>query len=154
MEEALLSGTERLSAPHVLEFPYTRSLGTVLSAFFTGLRDRRILGVRTVSGRVLVPPSEYDPDTGEDASELVEVGPAGTVTTWAWQAAPRPDQPLDRPFAWALIRLDGADTALLHAVDTGDERRMSSGMRVRARWRDQTEGLFSDLACFEPEEAG
>ena len=40
------------------------------------------------------------------------------------------------------------------AKTTGDERRMSSGMRVRARWRDQTEGLLSDLACFEPEEAG
>ena len=151
-DEALTAG-ERLSAPHVLEFPYTRSLGPVLGAFFTELRERRIVGVRTASGRVLVPPSEYDPETGDEASELVEVGAAGVVTTWAWQGEPRPGQPLERPFAWALIHLDGADTALLHAVDAEGERAMSTGMRVQARWRAETVGAISDIECFEPEEA-
>ena len=30
--------------------------------------------------RVLVPPAEYAPETGEGLSELVDVGPGGTVT--------------------------------------------------------------------------
>lgn len=142
-----------LSAQHVLEFPYRRSLGPVLSRFITGLRDRRIEGIRARDGRVLVPPQEYDPETGESLDEFVPVGSAGVVTTWAWVTAPRAKHPLARPFAWALVRLDGADSALLHAVDARDPARMRTGMRVRARWRDETVGEMRDIACFEPEEA-
>jgi uncharacterized OB-fold protein len=140
-----------LTAPHVLEYPYTRSVGPVLGRFFAGLRDRRIVGVRARDGRVLVPPQEFDPDTGESLGDFVEVGTAGVVTSWTWVAEARPKHPLQRPFAWALIRLDGADTALLHAVDAGDEAAMRTGMRVRIRWRDETTGDIHDIACFEPE---
>ncbi len=142
---------EVLSAPHILEYPYTRSVGPVIGRFLAGLRDRSILGIRTAGDRVLVPPTEYDPNTGEPLEEFVEVGQAGVVTTWAWVATPRKNQPLDRPFAWALIRLDGADTALLHAVDAGDESKMTTGMRVQVRWRENTTGEIRDIACFEPE---
>jgi uncharacterized OB-fold protein len=138
-------------ADHVIEYPYLRSVGPVLGRFFTGLREGRIEGIRTASGRVLVPPMEYDPDTGEATGEFVEVGHAGVVTTWAWVARPRAKHPLDRPFAWALIRLDGADTAMLHAVDAGDESRMQTGMRVRARFRDERKGEIHDISCFESE---
>ena len=143
----------RLSATHVLKYPYRRSVGPVMGGFFTGLRDRRIAGVRTADGRVVVPPLEYDPATGASVSELVEVGPAGVVTTWAWVATPRPKHPLDRPFAWALIKLDGADTGLLHAVDAGAMEKMRTGMRVRPRWRDERVGDIRDIVCFEPEGA-
>ncbi|QNP68516.1 OB-fold domain-containing protein [Streptomyces roseirectus] len=136
-----------LKAPLVVEFPFTRSLGPVQSAFLTGLRERTVLGVRTTDGRVLVPPVEYDPVTAEELRDLVEVAPTGTVTTWAHNPAPRRDQPLATPFAWALIRLDGADTALLHAVDADT---VHTGMRVRIRWADDREGAITDIACFEP----
>ena len=76
-----------LSARHVMEYPYRRSLGAVLGRFFTELRGRRIVGNRTLGGRVLVPPTEYDPETGEAMAEgFVPVGPAGVVTSWAWIA--------------------------------------------------------------------
>jgi uncharacterized OB-fold protein len=58
---------------------------------------------------------------------------------------------LDRPFGFALIRLDGADTALLHLVDAGDESAMATGMRVTASWRDEREGHIRDIECFVPE---
>ena len=98
-----------------------------------------------------MPPQEYDPETGEELDDWVGVGDAGVVTTWAWVREPRPHHPLDRPFAFALVRLDGADSAMLHAVDAGDEARMATGMRVRARWRDETQGDIHDIVCFEPE---
>ena len=143
--------TEILRAPHVLEFPYARSVGPVIGAFLTALRDGKILGARSASG-VVVPPTEYDPVTGADVGELTEVGPGGVVTTWSWAETPRRDQPLDRPFAWALVRLDGADTAMLHAVDAGTPEAMSSGMRVTARFRPASErqGHIRDIECFEP----
>lgn len=148
--------SEPLAAEHVLEFPggYTRTTGPVIGRFLTELRDGRVVGVRTAAGRVLVPPLEYDPGTGEPVTgEWAEVGPAGTVTTWAWVHRPRRGHPLDRPFAWALIRLDGADTALVHAVDAGTPRGMRPGLRVRPRWRPAAErtGHITDIACFVPE---
>ena len=147
--------TGLLEAPYVLEYTYRRSLGPVLSPFFTALREGEILGARTKSGEVLVPPCEYDPRTGEDIEGLVPVGQEGVVTTWAWVVEPRDKHPMDEPFAWALVKLDGADSAMLHAVDTGgDASLMRTGMRVRVRWVEQRVGQIQDIACFEPVEGG
>ncbi len=144
-------GTTQLTAEYVLEYTYRRSVGPVLGRFLAGLRDRRIEGVRTASGKVLVPPAEYDPETSEATLSPVDVGTRGVVTAWSWIYAPRPNQPLAHPFAWALVRLDGADTALLHAVDAGSIERMSTGMRVQVRWRASRRGEIGDIECFEPE---
>ncbi|MEU8519933.1 OB-fold domain-containing protein [Streptomyces sp. NBC_01216] len=141
---------ETLRAPLVVEFPFTRSLGPVQSAFLTGLRERTVLGVRTGDGRVLVPPVEYDPRTAEELGDLVEVAATGTVTTWAWTPEPRAGQPLTTPFAWVLVRLDGADTALLHALDAPGPEAVRTGMRVRIRWAAERTGAITDIACFEP----
>lgn len=133
-----------------VEFDYTRSLGPVLSGFMTGLRDRTVLGGRAADGRVIVPPSEYDPVTHEPLTDLVPVGPGGTVQTWTWVSEPVPGQPFDRPFAFALVLLDGADTAMLHAVDVDGPDRIRTGMRVHVRWAEETVGDIRDIACFEP----
>ncbi|MFI0713595.1 Zn-ribbon domain-containing OB-fold protein [Streptomyces inhibens] len=141
------------TAPLVVEFPFTRSLGPVQSAFLTGLRERTVLGVRGSDGRVVVPPAEYDPVTAEEIRELVQVGASGTVTTWAWNPSPRRGQPLATPFAWVLVRLDGADTALLHALDAPGPDAVHTGMRVRIRWAAERTGAITDIACFEPEQS-
>ncbi|MFE2375221.1 Zn-ribbon domain-containing OB-fold protein [Streptomyces sp. NPDC059398] len=145
---------EVLRAPLVVEFPFTRSLGPVQSAFLTGLRERTVLGVRTGDGKVLVPPVEYDPVTADEIRDLVEVAPTGTVTTWAWNESPRRGQPLTTPFAWVLVKLDGADTALLHALDAPGPDAVHSGQRVRIRWAAERTGAITDIACFEPYENG
>ena len=133
-----------LSAPLTLSFDYTRSVGPTLSAFFTALRNRRIVGVRGSDGRVHVPVVEYDPVSYEPLTEIVPVSSVGTVLSWSWQPEPLEGQPLDRPFAWALIKLDGADTALLHAVDGP----VQTGDRVHAHWVDEPVGAITDIAYF------
>jgi uncharacterized OB-fold protein len=133
-----------------LELPYKRSLGPVIGAFFTGLRDGRIVGSRTARGRVLCPPLEYDPETGDAVSEIVSLADTGTVQSWSWVPRPLRKHPLSHPFAFALIRIDGADTALLHAVDAGSPQAMSAGLRVRARFAAERRGHIRDLECFVP----
>ena len=139
-----------LRAPLEIGFDYTRSLGPVLSQFMTALAQGRILAARAADGRVHAPPFEYDPVTAEPPGELIEVQPTGTVLSWSWAPAPLAGQPLAHPFAWALIRLDGADTAMLHAVDAGSAAAMRTGMAVRARWAAERTGHIRDIACFEP----
>lgn len=139
-----------LSAPLKLAFDYTRSVGPLLGQFFTALRERRIVGVRGSDGKVLVPPAEYDPVTWQQLTEIVPVASVGTVVSWTWQPEPLEGQPLDRPFAWALITLDGADTPLLHAVDAGSADAISTGARVRAHWVEEPVGSITDIAYFVP----
>ena len=142
--------TAPLRAPLEIEFDYTRSLGPVLSQFMAALAERRILGARGADGRVHAPPFEYDPVSAEPPADLVPVGPEGTVVSWSWMPEPLAGQPLAEPFAWALIRLDGADTAMLHAVDAGSAAAMRTGLRVRPRWAARPAGSIRDIACFEP----
>lgn len=149
MEQPLAE--EALSAPLNISFDYTRSLGPTLGQFMTGLKSRRILAARGSDGRVHAPPFEYDPVTASPAGELFEVGPEGTVTTWTWTSEPLEGQPLDKPFAWAFIKLDGADTALLHAVDAQPSE-LRTGLRVRPRWAAEPSGHIRDIECFVPAE--
>ncbi|MBO0852965.1 MAG: OB-fold domain-containing protein [Nocardia sp.] len=152
------SGPESEPAPEVLsaelrmKFDYTRSVGPIIGRFLTGLRAGRISGIRGSDGRVLVPPAEYDPVTAEPLTEFVDVADVGTVQSWSWEAEPVAGQPFDRPFAWALVKFDGADTALLHALDVTSPDEVRSGMRVRVRWAAERTGSIHDIACFEPGE--
>jgi uncharacterized OB-fold protein len=142
--------TEVLSAPHVMEFAYTRSVGPVVGAFLTGLRDKKVLGSKDSQGRVVVPPPEYDAKTAAptDPATMVEVGQEGVVTSWSWNPTPRAGQPFDRPFAWVLVQLDGADTSFLHALDAPRDG-IRTGQRVRVRWAAETTGFIKDIECFE-----
>ncbi len=118
----------------------------------TALTEQRFVGIRSGS-RVICPPLEWDPVTGAElARDFVDVGPAGTVESWCWIAAPSSQHPLDVPFAFALIKLDGADTTLMHAVDVGSIDAMSTGMRVAPRWRAERKGHITDVEAFVPGE--
>lgn len=140
-----------LSAPLIIEYPFKRTTGPIIGAFLTGLREGILVGSRAEDGRVIVPPAEFDPTSGNDLTELVEVGPAGEVVTWAWVTEPHDKHPLDRPFAWAQIRPDGADTAMLGVVDAGSIDAMATGMRVSPVWADEREGHINDIARWMPE---
>jgi len=143
--------TRTLQAPVTVAFDYTRSVGPVLGRFFTGLRERRVVGGRLSDGRVVVPPPEYDPVTHLATADFVDLPDTGVVTSWTWVSEPVAGQPFDRPFAFALVTIDGADAPWLHAVDVASPDEISTGMRVRARWADDRVGSITDLACFEPE---
>jgi uncharacterized OB-fold protein len=140
---------EMLRAPLSIGYDFQRTTGPVIGAFLTGLREQRVLGIRDTTGRVVCPPVEYDPHSGAPLTEMVEVGTEGTVTSWSWVAKVREGQPLSTPHALALIRLDGADTSMLHAIDAPSPEAVATGARVRIRWAEERSGLIGDIACFE-----
>ena len=146
-----MSQPEILNQAFELGYTYTRSTGPVVGRFLTELRDRNIVGIKASDGRVVVPPMEYDPDTAEELSEFVSVGQEGEIVSWAWIKEPREAHPSEQPFAWAMIKLDGADVPMVHAVDAGSVEAMATGMRVQVRWAGETTGFITDIACFEPE---
>jgi uncharacterized OB-fold protein len=144
-----VSQPEVLSQAFELGFTYTRSTGPVVGRFLTNLRDRKIVGIKASDGRVIVPPMEYDPDTAEELSEFVDVGEEGEIVSWCWVNKPREAHPMDKPFAWAMIKLDGADVAMIHCVAADAESDVTTGARVKAVWADETVGFITDIRCFE-----
>jgi len=139
---------------HVLEFPYTRTTGAFVGPFLTALRDGRILGSRiegSTGSKVYCPPLEYHPETAAAVEpEFVEVGPGGIITSWTWVAHPTAKHPFQDPFAFALILLDGADSAMPHAVKASSPSDIATGIRVVAQWRPERQGAISDI-YFVPE---
>jgi uncharacterized OB-fold protein len=99
---------------------------------------------------VIVPPTEYDPETGEETTDIVDVGPEGTVTSWSWVPKPRPKHPLTEPFAWILVRFDGADTSFLHVLPAAESAQVATGMRVRPEFAPAGErvGHVNDIRHF------
>jgi len=144
-----VSQPEVLSQAFELGFTYTRSTGPVVGRFLTALRDRKIVGIKASDGRVVVPPMEYDPDTAQELSEFVEVGQQGEIVSWCWVNEPRDAHPMAQPFAWAMIKLDGADVPMIHCIAAEAEGDVATGARVQAVWADKTKGYITDIRCFE-----
>jgi len=136
--------TSGLRASHVLDFAFDRSVGGATAAFLVGMARGEIVGSRDGEGRVTVP---------ADGGDLVRVPDTGVVRAWSWVAEPDPRHPLSEPFAFALIQLDGADTALLHVVDVESEEALVPGLRVRADWRAERRGSVLDIRAFVPGDA-
>ncbi len=145
-----MSSANLLQEDFQVHYTYTRSTGPVIGDFLTALRDRKqILGSKTSDGRVLVPPMEFDPATKAALTELVEVADEGTVSSFCWVKQPTPHHHIQQPFAFAMIRLDGADSDFIHMVDCGSEDKLQNGARVKAQWADDRQGAMTDIRCFK-----
>ena len=135
----------------VMEFPYKHSTGPVIGRFLAGLKEQKqIWGQRVPGQGVVVPPLGYSETTGADGGDWVAVQPTGVVTAVARVHQPIAGlHPSATPFAFVLVKLDGADTALAHIV-TDDAARVRVGARVEAVWRPDAErtGTIRDIAAF------
>ncbi|MDA8526667.1 OB-fold domain-containing protein [Gammaproteobacteria bacterium] len=137
-----------LRAPFELAYTYKRSNGPVMSKFFECLGERKILGTKSSTGKVFAPAAEFDPDTHEALSEIIEVGPGGVVETFSWIENPQHHHLIKQPFAFALIKLDGADTSMLHMITNCDESDLCIGSRVTAMWSETQEQRITDIQFF------
>ncbi len=138
-----------------IKVPYAWQAGETASFFLTQLRDhRKIWGKRCPKcERVLVPPRKHCPTCFVDTSEWVEVSDEGVVETFTVVHRETPIQPLGPPFAYALIRLDGADTSLVHVLSAVQPEKIREGMRVKAVFAENRGGSVRDISHFRPIEA-
>lgn len=144
---------EPLEARQSLEFPYKHSTGEVIGRFLAGLKEQgTIWGRRTPGSGVVVPPLGYAETTGgPDDGEWVAVADRGVVTAFAKVREPLAGlHPVSTPFAFVLVKLDGADTALPHVV-VDDFEKVKVGTRVEAVWKPAEEriGSIKDIAAFK-----
>ncbi|MCB9666383.1 MAG: Zn-ribbon domain-containing OB-fold protein [Alphaproteobacteria bacterium] len=123
----------RFRAPVSLD--YVVRAGDVTGAFLEGILDGRLVGRRCPDCRkVYVPARSICPTCSVPTTDEVEVGPRGTVTSLSVVRFPFEGQRLEPPYACVHIRLDGADSPLLHIVGECDVDRVRMGMRVEPVW--------------------
>src|SRR6185295_7973413 len=109
---------EPMHAEQAMEFPYKHSTGETIGRFLAGLKEQKTIWGQRVKGQgVVVPPLGYSELDSSPADEWVAVRDTGTVTAVAIVHQPLERlHPFSAPFAYVLVRLDGADTAFAHVV--------------------------------------
>jgi len=150
--------SENTSDAFVIEgkmaLPYQYFAGATGSKFIVALRDeRKILGVHCPKcNRTFVPPRQTCERCFADLTDAwVEVQPTGAVTGFTVVRYAEPYQPKATPYILALIKLDGADTPIVHLLDGIATDDVRIGLRVRAVFSDTPRNNMLDIAHFLPE---
>jgi len=127
--------------------------GVAGEAFFTALRDRgELLASRCEACGITYCPARLFCErcfAGPLEAGLT-VGPQGTLESFSVGYVGVEGEPLEEPVTVGLVRLDGADTVLVHfVVDAGD---LEAGMRVETVLEPKTKrtGSILDIRGFRP----
>ena len=119
-----------------IKLPYHYTAGDNNTRFLHGLSEQRILGGRCDGcATTTAPLRPFCPSCGGRLTEAVDVGPGGIVTTYTTDGQGR---------TFARIRLDGADTDMLHRVDGNP----AIGSRVEPRWSPEPELEITAIESF------
>ena len=132
-----------------IKVPYTWWAGETGSRFLVGLRDeKKIIGNRCPQCKTTyVPPRKNCGACFVDIDEFVELPGEGIVTAHTIVRFGYAVQPVEPPFAYALIKLDGADVSMLHLIKDNLEA-LKNGVRVKAVFSDERTGSILDIESF------
>ena len=137
-----------------INVPYSWWAGDTASHFFIALRDeKKILGAKCDTCRkVFLPPRKACPICFTENTRWVDLSDEGTVLSFSVARRPFAAIPSDKkvPVIWGLIKLDGADTAMLHYLGDVAPEEVAIGMRVRAVFSDARKGTIHDILHFKP----
>ena len=127
--------------------------GEIGSKFIIFLREwHKILGVHCPScNKTFVPPRENCELCWTKLNgNWVEVGSEGEVTSFTVVRYYDKHLPKRPPYILALIKLDGADTALAHVVEGINPRDVHPGLRVKAVFAKEATDTLMAIDHFEP----
>jgi uncharacterized OB-fold protein len=145
-----LNSVEPMTLKGQIAVPYTWWAGETGSRFLVSIRDKRqILGTKCkVCGKVFVPPRKNCGRCFVEMETWVEIAEEGVIEAHTIVHYAHPLQPVEPPFAYALIRLDGADVGFLHLMKK-DLDKIQNGLRVKAVFREERIGHILDIDSFE-----
>jgi uncharacterized protein len=131
---------------------FSYDAGATRSKFLTELRDhQKILGIKCPQcHQVYVPPRAVCYKCFCDMNEFVEVSTTGTLITYSIVYRSEPFYPVEPPFVFGIIKLDGADTGLAHFINEVDLQYIKEGMRVTAVFKKERIGSILDINYFKP----
>ena len=134
--------------------PYRYTIGAYGARFFEEIiNHKRFVGTRCPKcGRVYVPPRKVCGRCFVGMDEFVPVADQGEIIacTIIEFGFVDPETGIQRPvpYGTAFIKLDGADTALPHFIDSADREKVKVGARVKAVFEDEPKGGILDIKHF------
>ncbi len=136
-----------------LALPYTYFAGRVGSKFLTTIRDeKKIMGIKcNQCNKVFVPPRQTCDVCMEDIRDnWVDVQNTGEVTNFTVVRYDDKHLPKKAPYVLAMIKLEGADTSIVHVVEGIDVDKAKIGMKVQAVFAEETTSTLMDIDHFAP----
>lgn len=136
-----------------ISVPYTWTVGNTLSKFYCELRDNgKIWANRCPScGTVFVPPKAKCIYCYKDPNDWIMLPGTGTLETYTVVRYEEPMlHPRKAPFVYGVIKMDGADTGMVHFIDEVDPDEVKVGMRLEAVLEEEREGNILDIKHFRP----
>ena len=135
-----------------IKVPYKHTAGAYVEKFITEIgKNNKIFGVKCPKcKKVFVPPKMVCFKCFEKMEEWVEVGNQGAITGFTVVTHSTPVMPLEPPFAYARIKLDGADTDIVHIIKERDPKKLKIGMRVEAVFKAAPRKRILDIEYFHP----
>jgi hypothetical protein len=136
-----------------LALPYTYFAGRVGSTFITTIRDQhKIMGVKcNTCDKVFVPPRQTCERCLEDIRDnWVELKNTGEVVNFTVVRYDDKHLPRKAPFVMAMIKLDGADTPMVHILEGVDMDDVQLGAKVKAVFAEKTTNTILDIDHFKP----
>ena len=132
--------------------PYRYAAGATASRFLIELRDnKKIMGTRCPHcDRVYVPPRSTCFRCFNELDDWVILDGIGTLQSHTTVYYSLPVHPLDPPFTYGVVLLDGADTSLVHFLGEVKPEELKIGMRLKPVFKDQREGNILDIKYFKP----
>lgn len=97
-----------------------------------------------------MPPRKSCPECFGQEVTWVDLSPQGELITYTVARRQLAALPEKVPSIFGLIKLDGADTALLHMLGEVDPEEVEIGMRLEAKFSEERQGNILDIAYFRP----
>ncbi|MBM3156803.1 MAG: Zn-ribbon domain-containing OB-fold protein [Chloroflexi bacterium] len=128
------------------------TVGATGSKFLFELRDNKnIMGIKCPTcKKIYVPPRTHCPTCFARMSEWVNLSGKGTLETFTVVRYQEPYMPKEAPYAYGVIKLDGADTGIVHMIGGVDLDKIKVGTKMEPVFREQREGSILDIEYFKP----
>jgi uncharacterized OB-fold protein len=135
-----------------IKVPYAWQAGETASRFLLALKnEKKFLGKKcSKCAKVLVPPRKSCPYCFVETGDWEDVSDEGVVETFTIARRDTGIMPAKPPFAYAVIKLDGADTGLVHLLGEVEPGAVRAGMRVKAVFAEERTGKMLDVKYFKP----
>lgn len=143
---------EYLMAERDFDSIFTYTAGRIRSKFLTELRDNKnIVGTKCSDCNIVyVPAKSTCIKCFASLDNFVDVNKSGILTTYSVIHRSQEIYPMESPFILGVIKLDGADTGLVHFVSEVSTEEVKIGMELEAVFREDRKGSISDIKYFRP----
>lgn len=126
--------------------------GVAGEAFFVALKDRGEILASTCPScaTTYCPPRLFCERDFAELSPGVKVGPGGVIESFTVGFTGVEGEPLDEPVVVGLVRLDGADTVMMHFLVDADELEIGARVEAVILPKAKRTGSILDIRGFKP----